>query len=118
LALGENFVQTLSFDSKTGAGPLSHLLRDLQPFLAHNRKDTTGAVPSGLGSFFGWLTQDLRPGLTYAAPAGLWCDGAFCALRPSICGALCQGLKPASTCEAYAALKRRSSTVVHAFRHD
>jgi len=29
------------------------------------------AVPAGLDSIFWWVTQDLRPGLQYAAPAGL-----------------------------------------------
>jgi hypothetical protein len=72
------------------------------------------AVPSGTRFLFLLLTPDLRPGLTYAAPPGLERVRAFCALRPlSVCD-VPQGLKPASICEPYAALKRRSFTLLRA----
>jgi hypothetical protein len=53
-------------------------------------------------------------GLLSAAPPGLRCVGDFCSLRPYIGARSPRGLKPASFLISYAALKRRSSTSLHA----
>lgn len=42
------------------------------------------AVPTGLGSLFGWLTPDLRPGLNYFAALRLGDLGSDALVRPAL----------------------------------
>jgi hypothetical protein len=98
-----------------------HVLRHLQRVtevlslrLRHLRPWLLSAVPPG-GVFLIFLfTDGLRRGLYSFAALRLGFGGSSCALPPPFEAPHSLGLKPASICDAYAALKRRSSTVARA----